>query len=398
MRSRDAGVVNVAQVIPCNLKLASSSPLNLPMIPAYRTIMDERDDVGLQGTIETLPASDVLGALCAHGSTGVLEMRGDTGRLSLSLLGGFLVAGDMERLFGSPKDRSALTLRLVDVLCSMLRVESGSYEFRDGAIERPSEARIDLHDVLSRAVAVTESLRALGSSVPSLDAIPILIESDEDAPITLNRSMLRLVSHVDEIMSIAQIAELIGLSAYEAAVPIAELIDLGILGSFLPDALSGEHAAPLGTRSGVPSANSSSSIAEATRDSVELAASLVEAHRSPYSDAAEQALADLAGGDESIEQSFDSALNSDESEMPHDMENSMSGDELMEMDVYAPDELNALLSEASEMSGAWVAGDGEEGDGEEGDDELSGDLQQTTITADRGALLRLFSGLRTDHG
>ena len=357
--------------------------------------MDERDDVGLQGTIETLPASDVLGALCAHGSTGVLEMRGDTGRLSLSLLGGFLVAGDMERLFGSPKDSGALTLRLVDVLCSMLRIESGSYEFRDGAIERPSEARIDLHDVLSRAVAVTDALKALGSSAPSFDAIPILIESDEDAPITLNRSMLRLVSHVDESMSIAQIAEVIGLSAYEAAVPIAELIGLGILGSFVPDALSGDAltSGEYGAPSGKPSANLSSSIAEATRDSVELAASLVEAHRSPYSDAAEQALADLAGGDESIKQSSDSALNSHESQMPHDMESSISGDEVLEMDVYAPDELNALLGEASEISGAWV-----EGDGVEGDDELSGDLQQTTITADRGALLRLFSGLRTDHG
>ncbi len=327
--------------------------------------MDERDDVGLQGTIETLPASDVLGALCAHGSTGVLEMRGDTGRLSLSLLGGFLVAGDMERLFGSPKDRGALTLRLVDVLCSMLRIESGSYEFRDGAIERPSEARIDLHDVLPRAVAVTDALKALGSSAPSFDAIPILIESNEDAPITLTRSMLRLVSHVDESMSVAQIAEVIGLSAYEAAVPIAELIGLGILGFSQSESRYEMRIAP--------SAILDSRIAEATRDSVELAASLVEAHRSPYSDAAEKALADLAGGDESIEQSFNSASNNDEPPVPQDMEHSIS---------------HAEVAEMGEVSGPE----------EEGADELSGDLQQTTITADRGALLRLFSGLRTDHG
>ena len=61
------------------------------------------------------------------------------------------------------------------------------------------------------------------------------------------------------------------------------------------------------------------------------------------SDAAEQALADLAGGGESIEKSFESALNNDEPPVPQKME-------------------------------------------------------QTTITADRGALLRLFSGLRTDNG
>ena len=304
---------------------------------------DERDDVGLQGTIETLPAKEVLGALCAHGSTGVLELRGDTARLSLSLLGGLLVAGDMERLFVSPKDgpkdgpkdRDELSLRLVDVLCAMLRIESGSYEFRDGAIERPGEARIDLHDVLSRSVAVADALNALKSSVPSLDAIPMLIESEEDAPITLNRSMLRLVSLVDDHQSIAEIAGVIGLSAYEVTIPIAKLIALGILGSRQPESRGAMRLAP--------SENLDSRIAEATRDSVELAASLAEAHRSPYSDAAEQALADLAGGGESLAKSLESPLNNDEPAMPQDME-------------------------------------------------------QTTITADRGALLRLFSGLRTDHG
>ncbi|MBJ7381273.1 MAG: hypothetical protein JHC66_01680 [Acidimicrobiia bacterium] len=228
-----------------------------------------------------------------------------------------------------------MSLRLVDVLCSMLRIESGTYEFRDGAIERPGETRIELHVVLSRAIAVADALKALKCRVPSLDAIPMLIESEEDAPITLNRSMLRLVSHVDDNQSIAQIAGVIGLSAYEATIPIAELIALGILGSRESESRGAARIAP--------SENLDSRIAEATRDSVALAASLAEAHRSPYSDAAEQALADLAGGGESIEKSFESALNNDEPPVPQDME-------------------------------------------------------QTTITADRGALLRLFSGLRTDNG
>lgn len=335
--------------------------------------MDERDYVGLQGTIETLPANEVLRALCSHGSTGVLEIRGDAGRLSLSMLGGLLVAGDMERLFGShkdshkdgPKDRDELSLRLVDVLCSMLRIESGTYEFRDGAIERPGETRIELHDVLSRAIAVADALKALKCRVPSLDAIPMLIESEEDAPITLNRSMLRLVSHVDDNQSIAQIAGVIGLSAYEATIPIAELIALGILGSREPESRGAARLAP--------SENLDSRIAEATRDSVALAASLAEAHRSPYSDAAEQALADLAGGGESIEKSFESALNNDEPPVPQQMEHTIS---------------HAEVSEMGEVSG----------DREYGADDLSSDQQQTTITADRGALLRLFSGLRTDNG
>jgi hypothetical protein len=202
----------------------------------------------------------------------------------------------------------------------------------------------------------------------------MLIESEEDAPITLNRSMLRLVSHVDDHQSIAQIAGVIGLSAYEVTIPIAELIALGILGSRQPESRGAMRLAP--------SENLDSRIAEATRDSVELAASLAEAHRSPYSDAAEQALADLAGGGESLAKSLESPLNNYEPPMPQDMEHSI---------------FHAKVPEMGEVSGE-VSGDWEEGDREECADELSGDLQQTTITADRGALLRLFSGLRTDHG
>lgn len=344
--------------------------------------------MGLQGTIETLPASEVLGALSDHGSTGVFEIRGDAGRLSLSLMGGFLVAGDLEGLFGHPTDRDGLSLRLVDVLCAMLRIESGSYEFRDGAIERPSEVRIELHGVLARASAVADALQRLNCSLPTLDSIPLLIETDEDAPITLNRSMLRLVAQVDGSRSISQIAQSIGLSAYETAVPVAELSALGILDF--------EHSAIRGAQRQRAAENLDSRIAEATRDSVALAASLAEAHRSPYTDVAERALADLAGGGDSLVRAGDPLRSKDERPATEDIDLPVSsdfGDEIgpetsLETEFlgsYLADELAATRSEVNS-------------DEVERDEELAGDLEQTTITADRGALLRLFSGLRTDHG
>ncbi len=316
--------------------------------------------MGLQGTIETLPAAGVLSALTAHGSSGVLEIRGGANRLSLSLLNGFLVAGDMTgdmagdmtSVLGASSTGDGLRLRLVDVLCAMELIESGAYEFRDGAIERPNAERIALDDVLGRATAAAVALHSLGSSAPSIKAVLMIVESNEDGPITLNRSMLRVVAQVDSSRSVAQIASLIGLSAYEAAAHIAELIALGILcfsptGS--PDLMTSKSADDLDPR-----------IAEATRESLELAARLVQGHRLPHSDEAERALAELASGDE------------------------------------RPTE----VSNANDLEHESIPDQGLEGSysQEENQYSTSGDIDQTTITADRGALLRLFSGLRADNG
>jgi hypothetical protein len=139
-----------------------------------------------------------------------------------------------------------------------------------------------------------------------------------------------------------------------------------------------------------------SRIAEATRDSVALAASLAEAHRSPYTDVAERALADLAGGGDSLVRVGDPLRSKDERPATEDIDLPVSsdfGDEIgpetsLETEFlgsYLADELAATRSEVNS-------------DEVERDEELAGDLEQTTITADRGALLRLFSGLRTDHG
>ena len=316
--------------------------------------------MGLQGTIETLPAAEVLIALTAHGSCGVLEIRGDATRLSLSLVDGFLVAGDMagdlERLVGAPTDREALTLCLVDVLCAMLRIESGSYAFRDGATELPAEARIALDEVLSRASAAAGALREFGYGVPPFDVIPVLAETNEDGPITLNRSMLRLVSQVDSKRSVAEIGALLGLSAFEVAVPIAELITLGVLSS--------RHLEPGDSLNDRTPAHLDQQSDDEARDSLEIAASHTEVHRSPYTDAAERALADLAGGD-------------------------LAGGNGLPNRDFGLDSPGDENSQYVEM---------EDSGSEEGDEEFSDDLQQTMITADRGALLRLFSGLRTDHG
>jgi hypothetical protein len=315
--------------------------------------------VGLQGTIDTLPVSEVLRSLCGVGQHGVLEVRGDSTRASLSLEAGDLVGGDLDGLVAEPSDRPALVLRLVDVLCGVLRLEQGGFTFRPGDAEGTRVGRVPLDEVLERAEAAADAWGPVAGMVPAFDAVPVLVESgDDDESLTLNRSVLRLVAAIDGHRTVAEVGGLCDRSAAEAAVPLAGLVARGVVELRAADA-------PV-ARPEPFEAPPAPIVEEVAREQAALAARLVDAHRGPEADAASRALADLAGL-EMLAESADVAID---------------GVEPLETEVSPEAEHLAAL--AAELGHDPVP----ELEEPEGD--------HTTITTDRGALLRLFSGLRSD--
>ena len=315
--------------------------------------------MGLQGTIDTLPVGEVLRMLCGVGQHGVLEVRGDAVRASLSLEAGDLVGGDIDGLVVAPTDRPALVLRLVDVLCGVLRVEQGGYTFRPGRAEAAPVGRVPLDEVMDRARAAAEAWGPVAATVPAFDAIPVLVESDDDDALTLNRSVLRIVAAIDGRRTVAEVGGLCERSAAEAAVPLAGLVARGVV------ELRTAAAAPTPAPAEVAPAPI---VEEVAREQAALAARLVDAHRGPEVDAASRALADLAGLD-GLAGAAEAAA------------------------VATAEPLETHVSPEAEHLAALTAELGHEAPAEpEGP---AG--EQTTITADRGALLRLFSGLRTEN-
>lgn len=314
--------------------------------------------MGLQGTIDTLPVSDVLRMLCAVGQQGVLEVRGDATRASLSLEAGDLVAGDIDGLVAAPSDRAALVLRLVDVLTGALRVEQGGYTFRPGRAEAAAVGRVPLDEVLDRARAAAEAWGSVATTVPSFDAVPVLVDAGgDDESLTLNRSALRLVAAIDGRRTVAEVGGLCDRSAAEAAVPLAGLIARGVVELRAASASTPAPPAPPAEVAPAPI------VEEVAREQAALAARLVE-YRVPEADAASRALADLAG-----------------IEGPAPEPSDRTGTLGTEVSPEA-EHLAALAAEMGHEAPAEVV----EAPGE-----------QTTITADRGALLRLFSGLRAEN-
>lgn len=314
--------------------------------------------MGLQGTIDTLPVGEVLQMLCGVGQHGVLEVRGDATRASLSLEAGDLVGGDIDGLVVAPTDRGALVLRLVDVLCGVLRLEQGGFTFRPGRAEAAPVGRVPLAEVLERARSAAEAWGPVAATVPAFDAIPVLVESEDDESLTLNRSVLRLVAAIDGRRTVAEVGGLCERSAAETAVPLAGLVARGVVElrsaavAAAPPAPAEVAPAPI--------------VEEVAREQAALAARLVDAHRGPEVDAASRALADLAG--------LDGLTDAAEA-------------------VAAAEPLETHVSPEAEHLAALAAELGHEAPPEA--EEPTG--EHTTITADRGALLRLFSGLRTEN-
>lgn len=315
--------------------------------------------MGLQGTIDTLPVLDALEALGRLRREGLLEVRGGGSRGTLSIVDGALVAGEVDGLVGPVGDREALVRRLVDVLATFARLEQGGFDFRLGRVEAPHGPRVELAEVLDRARAAAAAWSPVAGTVPGFDSVVHLVETSDDAPLTVSRSALRLVALVDGRRDVAALGEALGCSAAETIAPLAGLVARGVVeigpAPSAPSQVPATHATP---------AAPDPIVEEVAREQAALAARLAETHRTSEVGPAARALADLA----------------DLAGLPAPEPPEASGTEISE----DAERLVAMAATPEPGDGPTIPAG-------------APDPGQTTITADRGALLRLFSGLRSDQ-
>lgn len=311
--------------------------------------------MALQGTLDTLPVLDALEVLGRLRRNGLLEVRGGGSRGTLSMVEGALVAGEVDALVGPVTDRDALVLRLVDVLATVERLDQGGFDFRPAGVEAAGGPRVEVEEVLDRARAAAAAWSPVAATVPGFASVPHLVEAAEDEPLTVSRSALRLVAQVDGRRTVAELGAALGWSAAETIPHLAGLVARGVIGIGTGRPSPSAPATPVAAR---PVAAGDPILEEVAREQAALAARLAESHRGAEPGPAARALADLAG---------------------------LVGSEVRE----APS--GGVVEPAPEDARAEPDPVADPGPTAE-----SGEPAQTTITADRGALLRLFSGLRTD--
>lgn len=297
--------------------------------------------MGLQGTLDTFSLAEILGLIERARHTGALTVHGPDGHGTLYMTAGRFCAGEAADYSGPVEDRHALDVRLIDVCFHLLRFESGSFEFLAG--EAPpwtADRATDMGPIVSTCEEIVRAWPAVEAVLPSFDVRPELAEDLPEETLTLSRTAFKIMTMIDGQRTVRQIAREAGHSVVEVGPVLRDLIEHGAV-HFHTD----ERPAP------------------AAPDVVLPSGALHAVHE-------------------------------------HEPE---SGGEPIEMVTSVPDDSAPLDGEALERERAELAARAgledpgpmpEAGAVAGAEQPVDEPVEDTTITSDRGALLRLFSGLR----
>ncbi len=305
--------------------------------------------MGLQGTLDTFSLAEILGLIERARHTGALVVQGPDGHGTLYTAAGRFNAGEAADYSGPVEDRHALDVRLIDVCFHLMRFESGSFEFTSGVTPPwTAERATDIGPIVDTVEHIVRAWPAVEAVLPSFDVRPELADELPEESVTLSRTAFKVFALIDGERTVRQIARDAGHSVVEVGPVLKDLIEHG--------AVRIDAGRP--ARPAVPD--------------LELPPGAVHVARE----------ADEVGG-ESV-----------------DMVTSVP-DPSAQLGGEALDRERAVLAAKAGLTEPGPVPDHEsevpERPGPPAEDDEADDLTTSEITSDRGALLRLFSGLR-DQG
>jgi hypothetical protein len=308
--------------------------------------------VGLQGTLDTFSLAEILGLIERARHSGALLVEGPDGRGALYTAAGRFCAGEAADYAGPVEDRHALDVRLIDVCFHLMRFGSGSFEFiADQTPPWTAERATDIGPIVETVEHIVRAWPAVEAVLPSFDVRPELADELPEESLTLSRTAFKVFALIDGARTVRQIAREVGHSVVEVGPVLKELIDHGAVrilsGDRIPDR---DEAVPPTPELILPPGAihvAREESATAGGEPIEMVTSLPDPGAALDADALGRERAVLAAR----------AGLDDPGPVP-------TADDEPEPEAAAP--------------------------GEPEDGELTG----SEITSDRGALLRLFSGLR----
>lgn len=186
--------------------------------------------MGLSGTLDTFSVAEILGLLERARQTGALVVRGPEGQGALYLSSGRFCAGEAADWSGPVESRAGLDVRIVDVCFHLFGLSAGSFEFVENRVPSwEAERATDVGPIVERVLALRREWPTIVALVPDLDVALHLGEDLADDSLTLSRDAFRLLTLADGCRTLRQIAREIERSPVEVAAVAAELINDGAL-------------------------------------------------------------------------------------------------------------------------------------------------------------------------
>jgi hypothetical protein len=185
-------------------------------------------NVGLQGTLDTFSLAEVLGLVEVARQTGALEVHGSDSHGTLFTSAGRLVAGEAGDFSGPVESREELDGRLTDVCFLLFRLDGGSFEFvPNRAPAWPAERGTDIGPIVATVERIVREWPMVEMVVPSLEARPHIADELNDDSLTLSRAAFRVFTAVDGERTIRQIARETHRSVVETCFVLKDLAEHG---------------------------------------------------------------------------------------------------------------------------------------------------------------------------
>lgn len=184
--------------------------------------------MGLHGTLDTFSLAEILGLIERARHTGALVVTSADGHGTLYTAAGRFCAGEAADYSGPVEDRHALDVRLIDVCFHLMRLESGSFEFTAG--EEPpwtAERATDIAPIVETVEHIVRAWPAVEAVLSSFDVRPELAEELPEESLTLSRTAFKIFSLIDGDRTVRQIAREAGHSVVEVGPVLKDLIEQG---------------------------------------------------------------------------------------------------------------------------------------------------------------------------
>jgi hypothetical protein len=184
--------------------------------------------VGLSGTLDTFSLAEILGLIERARHTGALRVEGPDGHGTLYVTAGRFSAGEAADYSGPVDDRHALDVRLIDVCFHLMRFEGGSFEFVPGE-QAPwtAERATDIAPIVETVEHIVRAWPAVEAVLPSFDVRPELAADLPEESLTLSRTGFRVFTLIDGHRTVRQIARELESSIVEVGPVVRDLIEHG---------------------------------------------------------------------------------------------------------------------------------------------------------------------------
>jgi hypothetical protein len=184
--------------------------------------------VGLSGTLDTFSLAEILGLVERARQTGALRVEGPDGHGTLYVTAGRFSAGEAADYSGPVDDRHALDVRLIDVCFHLMRFEGGTFEFLAGELAPwTAERATDIAPIVETVEHIVRAWPAVEAVLPSFDVRPEASEELPEESLTLSRTAFKVFTLIDGQRTVRQIARETESSVVEVGPVVRDLIEHG---------------------------------------------------------------------------------------------------------------------------------------------------------------------------